>query len=315
MALISVIIPAYNAERSLERTVRSVLGQTQKDIEVWIVDDGSTDQTGAVADRLAFEDSRVRVLHQANSGCYQARVNALKRIGTPWFAFVDADDTIEPDMYERMLAFAQEHDLDIVECDTVGDNRNGGMDELFLSREEIAQKVIRPVVAEGNGCMFAWNKLYRRRDVMLEPSPIFMFEDMALNLQLFDGVEKFGRLHRELYHYDVNPGSSVKNFRRKNVDDLKEVIRFRKKYLPRYGISNDDAAHERWLRKNVRNMYITAASACCSDWSTRVSNVRYLFDVAGYGRPACLQLRILVLLIVKRAQVLVKRICKQENWK
>ena len=186
---------------------------------------------------------------------------------------------------------------------------------MFVSRDEIAQKVIRSVVAEGNGCMFAWNKLYQRREVSLEPSPIFMFEDMALNLQLFDGVERFGRLHRGLYHYDVNPGSSVKNFRRKNVDDLKEVIRFREKYLPRYGITNEDASHERWLRKNVRNMYITAASAWCADWSTRVSNVRYLFDAAGYKQPVCLQLRILVLQIAKRVQVLIKRILGRENWK
>ena len=329
-SLISVIIPAYNAERTLERTVRSVMASAIP-LDVLIVDDGSTDGTRELADRLlqenadslrGVEDSLpyqnqtcLHVIHQPNSGCYQARVNALKQIKTPYFGFVDADDTVDPDMYERMLAFAQEYDLDIVECDVVGGIRNDGVDEFFTSRDEIAQKVIRPVIAEGCGCMFVWNKLYRRRNVKLEPSPIFMFEDMALNLQLFDGVGKFGRLHEGLYHYDVNPGSSVKNFRRKNVDDLKEVIRFRKEYLPRYGIANDDPAHERWLRKNVRNMYITAASACCSDWSTRVSNVRYLFDVAGYGRPACLQLRILVLLIVKRAQVLVKRICKQENWK
>lgn len=312
---LSVIIPAYNAERTLERAVRSVLAQTLKELEALVVDDGSTDRTGELADRLAAEDSRVRVIHQSNSGCYQARVNALRSIDTPWFAFVDADDTVEPDMYERMLAFAEEHELDIVECDIVGGVCNGGVDELFISRDEIAQKVIRPVIAEGSGCMFAWNKLYRRREVELESSPIFMFEDMALNLQLFEGVEKFGRLHRGLYHYEVNQGSSVKNFRRKNVDDLKEVIRFRKKYLPRYGIENDDVAHGLWLRKNVRNMYITAASAHCSDWATRVGNVRYLFEAAGIKSPACLQLRIFVLMILKRSQVLVKRVLGLERWK
>lgn len=325
MAKISVIIPAYNAEKTIERTVRSVMASTIP-LEVWVVDDGSTDGTGALADRLAesynpksnnptiSNSTILHVLHQPNCGCYQARVNALKQIKTPYFGFVDADDTVEPDMYERMLAFAQKHDLDIVECDTVGGIRNDGVDEFFTSRDEIAQKVIRPVVAEGCGCMFAWNKLYQRRDVNLEPSPIFMFEDMAINLQLFEGIERFGRLHQGLYHYDVNAGSSVKNFRRKNVDDLKEIMRFRQKYLPHYGIGPDDPAHRNWLAKNVRNMLITASSAKCESWSKRVGNVRYLLEAAGIQPTAALQVRVALLFIAKRLQVIVKRLLHREHW-
>lgn len=289
-------------------------------LDIWIVDDGSTDGTGALADCLAANNPQsnnqtiLHVIHQPNSGCYQARVNALLRIQTPWFAFVDADDTVEPDMYERMLSFARTHNLDIVECDTVGGVRNGGVDELFLSGDEIAQKVIRPVIAEGCGCMFAWNKLYRRRDIQFEPSPIFMFEDMAINLQLFEGVERFGRLHQGLYHYDVNPGSSVKNFRRKNVEDLKEVIRFRKKYLPHYGIGPDDPAHANWLAKNVGNMLITASSAKCESWPMRVRNARYLLEAAGIQPPATLQIRVAFLFVAKRLQVLIKRLLHKEHW-
>lgn len=124
MALISVIIPAYNAERTLERTVRSVMESTIP-VDVWIVDDGSTDGTAALVDRLAascnqtFQQSNnpaiLHAIHQKNCGAYQARLNALKRIKTPYFGFVDADDTVESDMFEKMLNLAMKENLDVVQ--------------------------------------------------------------------------------------------------------------------------------------------------------------------------------------------------------
>jgi len=165
MNLVSVIIPAYNAERTVERTVRNVLGQTLRDIEVWVTDDGSTDRTGAILDGLAKEDSRVHVIHQHNCGAYQARLNALKQIKTPYFGFVDADDTIEPEMYEKMLAVMERENLDAVQCEystskKVGACGSGGV--RVISGKELTKYKFNYLVNPRVSC-FIWDKLYRNQ--------------------------------------------------------------------------------------------------------------------------------------------------------
>lgn len=280
MALISIIIPAYNAERSLGRTVRSVLEQTLKDIEVWIVDDGSTDGTPELADRLAIEDSRVRVLHQTNQRAYAARINALKHITAPYFAFVDADDTLEPHMYERMLQFAEQHDLDVVQCEPVGQVRVREPD-LYLSHEDVVRSYAIPTLIEGRVASYVWDKIYKRHLAAyeFEASSIFMFDDLKINLQIFNRVNRLGLLHEGLYHYDVNMGSSVRNFRRRNVDDLQEIIATRARWASSYGVDADDPCLSRWIVKNARNFIVSACAARAESLGVRLENVRAILGL------------------------------------
>lgn len=280
MALISIIIPAYNAERSLGRTVRSVLEQTLKDIEVWIVDDGSTDGTPELADRLAIEDSRVRVLHQTNQRAYAARINALKHITAPYFAFVDADDTLEPHMYERMLQFAEQHDLDVVQCEPVGQVRAREPD-LYLSHEDVVRCYAIPTLIEGRVASYVWDKIYKRHLAAyeFEASSIFMFDDLKINLQIFNRVNRLGLLHEGLYHYDVNVGSSVRNFRRRNVDDLQEIIATRARWASSYGVDADDPRLSRWIVKNARNFIVSACAARAESLGVRLENVRAILGL------------------------------------
>ena len=108
---ISIIIPAYNCQDCLERSVRSVCAQTHSDLELIIVDDGSADSTGEIADALALTDPRIRVLHQSNGGTSRARNAGIRTAKGEYIGFVDADDDIEPDMYERLLGFILEKGL------------------------------------------------------------------------------------------------------------------------------------------------------------------------------------------------------------
>lgn len=318
MYKVVVIIPAYNAERTIERSVSSVmtaLGRVAGACELVVVDDGSKDETARILQGLSYDikNVKLRVVCQPNSGCYQARLTGMRSMEAEYFAFADADDAVDPDIYTRMLAFAEQNSLDVAECDIFGCVGNGGVDELSLTKDAVVDDFVKPVLGFGVRSAFAWNKLYRNRDIILEPSPIFMYEDLALNLQLFDGVERFGRLHQGLYHYEVNPGSSVRNFRRKNVDDLSEILRFRKKYLPRYGIDERDALHGKWLSKNVRNMFLTAASAKCESWKLRQSNISYLFERVGMSPPG--RVLIIFTMVAKRMQIVLKRILGKDRWK
>lgn len=290
-ALISVIIPAYNAERTLERTVRSVLGQTLKEIEVWIVDDGSKDRTGEIADRLAVNDIRVHVIHQTNQRAYAARINALKPITTSYFAFVDADDTLEPQMYERMYALAVEHNLDVVQCEQFGRGSSKGPD-IYLSRDEVREKYVIPYLIEGRSACFVWDKLYKRHlaDREFESSNILMFDDLKINFQVFERVERMGILHEGLYHYDVNPGSSVSNFKRRNIDDFREIINTRARWAAAYGVAADDVRLNCWIVKNARNFLISACAARAESFKVRLENVQAILNVLELKQamPKCL---------------------------
>ncbi len=107
----SIIIPAYNIEDGLERCVRSVLGQTLRDLEVIIVDDGSTDATGRLADELAASEPNVRVIHQPNGGTSRARNAGIRAASGEYLGFVDADDCVEPRTYEILLDFVMKNGL------------------------------------------------------------------------------------------------------------------------------------------------------------------------------------------------------------
>ena len=123
--LISVIVPVYNAEPYLQRCLESILSQTNNNIEVLLVDDGSTDESGAICDMFAVKDSRVRVIHQANGGTSSARNSGLDAARGSWIGFVDADDWIEPQMYERLLHAGLGSGKHLVSCGYFEQRQNG----------------------------------------------------------------------------------------------------------------------------------------------------------------------------------------------
>lgn len=222
---VAIIIPAYNAEKTVEQTVRSVLGQTIREIEVWVTDDGSTDGTGEILDRLACENARVRVIHQANSGAYQARLNALKRIKTPYFGFVDADDSINPVMYEKMLAAMEKENLDAVQCRVKGEDGKGGL-RVVEGKELVKYKfgyLVNPQVA-----CYIWDKLYRNQydfDTFETTDGVTNYDDMIFNLQFFRKIRRFGLLDEGLYNYSHTEGSAVNSYGPKQKHDFKWMVR------------------------------------------------------------------------------------------
>ncbi len=114
--MISVIIPAFNVETTIIRTLDSILVQTYPEIEVIVVDDGSTDGTGKVIDNYASQHKRVMVIHTKNQGVTAARLAGVAQASGEWIGFVDGDDEIEPDMYELLLKNAERYGADISHC-------------------------------------------------------------------------------------------------------------------------------------------------------------------------------------------------------
>ena len=228
MNKISVIIPAYNAVKTVEKTIRSVLSSTIQ-VDVFVVDDGSMDGTGDLLDMMVNEfvpvnGSRLVVMHQPNGGAYQARLNALKQIKTPYFGFVDADDTIAPDMYERMLAAIEQERLDAVQCCLIGDDSDGSL--TVLSGRELDKYKFGYLVNPKVSC-FIWDKLYRNQydfGTFELTDKVTNFDDMIFNLQFFRKIERFGLLKEGLYRYNYTEGSAVHSYGSRQKHDFRWMI-------------------------------------------------------------------------------------------
>ena len=117
MPRLSVIVPVYNTEKYLRECIDSILAQTFTDFELILVDDGSTDGSGAICDAYAQKDPRIRVVHQENGGVTVARKTAMKMAEGGWVSFVDSDDWISPAMFDTMMKKVEEHGAEIVVCD------------------------------------------------------------------------------------------------------------------------------------------------------------------------------------------------------
>ena len=212
---ISIIVPAYNIETYLARTLDSILDQTYPNIEVIVVNDGSKDGTGAVLDRYAAWDPRIRAIHKENGGVTSARLRGLAEATGEWIGFVDGDDLAEPDMYERLLENALKYDADISHC---------GYRMVFPSRvdyyhntgkllEQDHDAGLRDLICGSFVEPALWNKLYRRSlfagiTEKMDFS-IKINEDVLMNYWLFKASRKSVYEDFCPYHYILRPGSAA----------------------------------------------------------------------------------------------------------
>lgn len=215
--MISIIVPAYNLKDYILRTLNSILAQTYKELEVIVVDDGSTDSTAAVLDEYAVAHPQIRVIHQSNGGVTSARLRGIAEASGDWIGFVDGDDEIEPDMYERLMENALKFGADISHCGyqmVFPDGRinyfhNTGnlvqQDKLMGLKDLLTGSMIEPGLC---------NKLFRKtlfysllHDKLMDVS-IKINEDLLMNFYLFCQAEKSVFEDFCPYHYIVRSASA-----------------------------------------------------------------------------------------------------------
>ena len=211
---VSVIVAAYNAESYLCRALEGLMGQTLSDFEVIIVDDGSSDDTGKMADQCARRDPRVRVIHKSNGGVASARQAGLEKAKGEYITHVDADDWLERDMLEGMYMYAIQQNADILICDFESFTRGGGT-EYFVQKPKSfePETVLGQMMVELPGCL--WNKLIRRSAIekyhVRFDESLRICEDQFFVMQLLLHPVKIAYLNKAYYHYDrtQNPASLV----------------------------------------------------------------------------------------------------------
>lgn len=218
MDKVSIIVPAYNAEATIEHCVQSILGQTYAEFELLLMDDGSTDRTWEIICQLAAEDNRIIPVHKENTGVSDTRNQALDRAAGEYVQFIDADDWIEPDATRKLVRAMEDNPgCDMVISDfkrVIGDRidvKGDIDDEKLITRMEYAQAMMRNPADFYYGVL--WNKFYRRS--IIEDSHLRMdakldwAEDFIFNMEYVLHTDHIYVLKAPIYYYVRTKGSLV----------------------------------------------------------------------------------------------------------
>ncbi len=223
--LISVIVPVYNIKEYLPRCVKSITNQTYRNLELILVDDGSTDGTGVLCDELAARDERIRVFHKKNGGSSSARNLGISQARGQYLGFVDSDDYISPEMYERLVNSLKVGNAQIVqigrdEVDEQG-NKLPNICEPPLQDEFITSKdFLRELLMHRGDCSFC-TKLVNKELFERHQFPIGVLnEDFHLLVQMLMETSGVISLTGQTYHVFYRIGS---NTRKKDKNDFSRV--------------------------------------------------------------------------------------------
>ena len=217
MVRVSVIIPVYNAENTVERCVSSVLNQEYKDLEVIVIDDGSKDASGAILNKLAADDDRLHVIHVENGGVSKARNTGLSLVKGQYVQFLDADDYIPMESTKLLVRTMEETGCDLVIADfyrVVGDKvaRKGSIHtDSLLTLQEFASLMMDSPSDFYYGVL--WNKLYRadliRENQLMMDEDLNYCEDFIFNMEYLLHTKTIQPLTVPVYYYFKTEGSLV----------------------------------------------------------------------------------------------------------
>lgn len=216
---VSVVVPFYNVEDYIEKCLDSIKNQTLKDIEVILVDDGSKDGSTKIAKKFAKEDSRFIYLKKKNGGLSDARNYGMKRARGEYLAFVDSDDYIDLDFYEKLYEKAHKENADMVEADFIWEYPDKSVVDYTkvtsMSRIIVDIRVV------------AWNKLYRRsliEKIGVTFSKGLRYEDVDWCYKILPHVEKVYSVADTYVHYIQRP-TSIANTQNERVRDIYQILK------------------------------------------------------------------------------------------
>lgn len=231
MTKLSIIIPVYNTGIYLHKCIKSILSQRMTDFELILIDDGSKDDSGAICDEYASQDSRVKVIHKQNEGVSIARNTGIGMAEGEYIGFVDSDDWIDADMYETLCKLADSNECDIVMCDAVTkyDDKpdeedtitqlNGGE---LLSKKDIYPELLREMAGSGWRCIYK-GKMLKENGIVF-PQHIPLSEDRIFNILALGYANGVYYTKTPLYNRYVRKGSAVSKYY-SNYPEIIEKVR------------------------------------------------------------------------------------------
>ncbi|GGE30517.1 glycosyl transferase [Pullulanibacillus camelliae] len=222
---VSIIVPIYNVEQYLSQCLESLIQQTHHTLEILLINDGSTDQSGQIAEHYQELDARVRVFHKENGGLSDARNFGLKVATGEYILFVDSDDWVEQSMVAQLLTLAATFDADIVQAAFLYAFEGYCLyDQRYIERENPVavldrQTVMTELVKNEKIKNFAWGKLYKRR--LISDLPFkkgVRFEDVFWAHHVVHRTHRYVMVNQPLYYYRQREDSIVGAYSPKNLD-------------------------------------------------------------------------------------------------
>ena len=232
---ISVIIPVYNVEKYLKRCLDSVVNQTYKNLEIILIDDGSTDNSGKICDEYAQKDKRIIVIHKENGGLSDARNKGLDICTGDYISFIDSDDWVDLNYFDVLLKILLEYDVDVACCDYLRTSKYEQNNDVSIENTQIFRdEKILEIYLEKE-LISACAKLYRKETFYNVRFPLKKVnEDISTIFLVFTKSKSVAYVDEKLYFYFRNINSITKSrFSRKNLDLLytwNEVLNLSKNY-------------------------------------------------------------------------------------
>lgn len=283
---ISVIVPIYNAEKYMERCIESIRNQTLKDIEIILIDDGSSDRSREIIDRYAKDDDRIRVIYQENSGPSVARNKGINIARGKYIGFVDSDDYIEESMYEILYNLVNKENVQVAMCSykevsvynkTEKIIRPNLQDLKVYNKSEIKNNIISTFAGNENyGFYSLWNKIYQR-DWLLNLN-IKMDEnrdhgeDWWFNICLFSEMESYIFINKTLYNYiNINNNSLMSKYRHNQFDLFLDGRKKIKSIVPKEFI-DDKELNKRFIFEFSSYIFRTFEEIKCKEYRKKLIN-------------------------------------------
>lgn len=236
MQLLSVIVPVYNVEKQLPHCIETICNQTYHNLEIILVDDGSTDTSGKICDEFSEKDQRIKVIHKKNGGQSSARNVGLDIASGEYYSFVDSDDYIELDMYEKLISCLEEYpNADIACAGIIREKENGQNAQIIRSPKTQTiyqwQEALTEILRSRNMGSSVWSKVYKKS----------VFENIRFPLgQTNEDVHILAELHRNrivvhsglpLYHYVIRDGSTTSKYSSQGAEWILKNVQKIRNYL------------------------------------------------------------------------------------
>lgn len=299
---VSIIVPAYNAGKTIENSVRSILNQTLSDIEVIAIDDGSNDNTREILEKIHKEDSRVKLIKKdVNEGLSAARNSGMSIAKGTYIGFVDADDWVESGMFQHYYNHGKKEDSDLIIGGYLHETMNVQRNQVLVSRKVYIsscfqtgkKNILRSATVLDSRKLFPYvcNKLYKR-EIILKNNLLFqnqvLIEDFLFNVSYWIFIDKLTILNDLSYHYIKSSEDALTQKFVKGIFDLANIRYIKmKEMLQMYNYYSDD------LRMRAANVYIKHMIAGivrnCSDKSNYTYHEQYKITKEVFKHHNCIE--------------------------